>query len=357
MRALVIDDAAVHRLALAAALREVPGIDGVETAASGAEAIRRIATEAFDFVTVDIEMPEMDGFAVLRWIMSQRPLPVVVVSDAQHDRVAIVALELGAFEVLRKPSARPEGLAAWKRQLARAVAGASELRLDALGRRAVPPVDGPAPRPASPAGRPAAGSEPARAVVVAASTGGPAALRDLFGSLEPRPVVVAVAQHMPAPFTQSLAARLSTTTRWRATEARDAEEARPGTILVAPGGHDLELVRHGSRTFCRVSRRPPGRRGAWSPSADRLLSSAARAFGSRAVAVVLTGMGSDGAEGAAAVDAAGGTVVAESRETAVVAGMPEATARLVPRALRLPLHAIAHELERLLPLATLRGSL
>ena len=360
MRVLVVDDSAVHRLSLSSALKQIPSVTSVETARSGPEAIRLIHASAYDLVTLDIEMPEMDGFAVLRWIMATRPLPVLVVSDALHDRVAIVALELGAFDVLRKPTARAGGQVEWREQLARAVAGASGLHLRELERRARSGAPAERPAPPGPLRPGARGESPARAaaIVVAASTGGPAALRDLFASLPPRgSVVAAVAQHMSAPFTKSLAARLGTTTGWRAVEASDGEEAVPGTILVAPGGHDMELVREGSRVVCRVRGVPPGeeRRG-WSPSGDRLLASAARVYGAGTVAVVLTGMGSDGAEGAAAVDAAGGLVVAESSETAVVAGMPEAAARRVPAALRLPLHEIGRRLERRIPLATLPGS-
>lgn len=329
----------------------------IETAGSGAEALRLLHTREFGLVTLDIEMPGMDGFAVLRWIMARHPMPVLVVSEAQQERVAIVALEMGAFDVLRKPSFRQGGLASWKLLLARAVEGASELQVLPLARRARAGESGLRPAGPLPSRAPwSGGATRASALIVAASTGGPPAIRDLFATLRPRPVAVAVAQHMPAPFTRSLAARLDSTTGWRAREAVDGEEVTPGTVLVAPGGHDLEFVKEGGRVLCRVQRVLLGaHHPAWSPSADRLLLSAARVWGAGAVAVVLTGMGDDGAEGAGAIADAGGTVIAESRETAVVAGMPEAAARRVPSAIRLPLNEIPRELEERFPLATLPG--
>ena len=157
---------------------------------------------------------------------------------------------------------------------------------------------------------------------------------------------MAIAQHMPAPFTRSLASRLSSGTDWEVREATDGREAIPGVVWLAPGGHNLELVRQDEMIFLAVS--ASGGRARWCPSGDLLFSSAARCFGSRAVGVVLTGMGDDGAEGALAIAGAGGVVICEGRETAVIPGMPDSAARLVPQAQRLPLPAIAQEVDRVL---------
>jgi two-component system chemotaxis response regulator CheB len=163
--------------------------------------------------------------------------------------------------------------------------------------------------------------------------------------------VVGIVLHIPAPFTKSLAARLESSSGWRAREARDGEAAEDGTILVAPAGHHMEFVGRKGNTVVRI-------RGAtsldkWVPSADSLFSSAATVFGPELVAVVLTGMGNDGTIGATDVSAAGGCVIAESSETAVISGMPEATACAVPKTTRLPLGQIGAELSGHFPLATL----
>lgn len=346
MRALVVEDSAYQRLTLASTLGSMPRITEVETASSGEEAIRKVLSTHFDLVTLDIEMPGMDGFAVLRWLMVNHPLPVLIVSDRKHERTAVMALELGAFDVLGKASARSGGLAAWKVLLADAVEKAAQLRVDLLSARARATPAAPSParkhRRAAPE---AIAPEKTAAVVIAASTGGPPALRDLFLAFGPRPVVVAVAQHIPAPFTRSLAARLAAATGWDAREATDGAELHPGAITVAPGGRHLEMLREGPRVLARLL---PESARRWCPSADALFASAALAFGPHTVAVVLTGMGDDGAEGARAVAEAGGTVICESRESAVICGMPDAAARAVPSALRLSLGEIAPELTRLL---------
>jgi two-component system, chemotaxis family, protein-glutamate methylesterase/glutaminase len=358
LRVLVVDDSAYQRLTLSAALREIAGVREVETVPSGEEAIRRVVSSSFDLVTLDLEMPGIDGFAVLRWLMAHKPVPVLVISDRRHEREALVALELGAFELLGKPSVRSGGLDAWKKSLAESVLEAAQIRLDLLKQRAT--------KAASPAGgrepassrlskrvaaktpfRLAADTREIEAVVVTASTGGPPALRDLFSSFSPRAVFVGVAQHIPAPFTRSLSARLSSATGWDAREAVDGGEAIPGTIWIAPGGKHLRFDRIEDRIVTRLD--SGGDHLRWCPSGDVLFRSAARTFGKRVVGVVLTGMGDDGAEGARAIEHSGGRLICESAATALISGMPDAASRVVPGALRLPLSRIGSELARLCP--------
>lgn len=345
MRVLVVEDSAYQRLRIVEALRAADGVTGVEAAGTGEEAIRRLLSQEFGLVTLDLGLPGMDGHAVLRWIMANRPVPVVVISSDRDERSALLALEAGALEVLGKAGAHPDSLARWKKRLADVVEGARHLSLDSLVRRSAaraagPPSDGAIPRP----GRaPALPGEPP-GLVVAASTGGPPALRDLFLGLSPRNAVVGVAQHMPPPFTQSLAQRLASGTGWDVREAVNGADATPGVVWIAPGGAHLLLVRRSDRVVLRVEPHSPHVR--WCPSADLLFSSAAEAFGSRLVGVVLTGMGDDGAAGSRAIASAGGTVLCESRETAVIAGMPDAAARAVPEAPRVPLGRLPNEIER-----------
>lgn len=345
MRVLVVEDSAYQRLRIVEALRSAGGVTGVEAVGSGEEAIRRLLSGDFGLVTLDLGLPGMDGHAVLRWIMANRPLPVVVISADRDERSALLALEAGALEVLGKAGAHPDSLSRWKRRLADVVEGARHLSLASLVRRSAaraagPPSDGAirVPRRA-----PALPGEPP-ALVVAASTGGPPALRDLFLGLSPRNAVVGVAQHMPPPFTRSLAQRLASGTGWDVREALDGAEATPGVVWIAPGGAHLLLVRRGDRVALQVEPHSP--RFRWCPSADLLFSSAAESFGARLVAVVLTGMGDDGAAGSRAIAAAGGTVLCESHESAVIPGMPDAAARAAPDALRVPLGRLAAEVER-----------
>ncbi len=350
MHVLVVDDSPYHRLRLVEAVREIPRVSRVTTASSGAEAIRLAVASRLDLILLDIEMPAMDGLAVLRWLMAERPVPVLVVTDTRHEGIALRALELGAFDVLRKPPAR--ALAPWRARVAEAIEEASQLRLEPLARRAREERARPAAPPCEPAKKLSeSGLVPrtasGRAVVVASSTGGPPALRDLFASLPPGDFIVAVAQHMPAAFTKKLAAHLSSVTAWESREPVDGECARPGVLWIAPGGHHLAFAEGPLGPSFSV--RPNRHEHPWCPSADALFASAAGTFGHGALAVVLTGMGSDASEGAREIHRQGGLVVCESRETAVIAGMPDAAARLVPAALRAPLPRLADEIASLLP--------
>ncbi|MFN7987523.1 MAG: chemotaxis protein CheB [Thermoanaerobaculia bacterium] len=343
MRVLVVEDSAYQRLRIVEALRATPAVSDVEAVGTGEEAIRRLLTHAFGLVTLDLGLPGMNGQAVLRWIMANRPLPVVVISADQDERSALMALEAGALEVLGKAGAHPESLARWRKRLAEVVEGARLLSMESLVRRSTERAAGPPPSGAVPrAARVVALPGEPPGLVVAASTGGPPALRELFLGLPPQNAVVGVAQHMPPPFTRSLAQRLASGTSWDVREAASGAEASPGVVWIAPGGAHLEFVRLEGRLLLNVASHAP--RSRWCPSADLLFASAASAFGPRLVGVVLTGMGDDGAEGCRAIAAAGGTVLCESRETAVIAGMPDAAARAVPGAGRVPLSLMPGEI-------------
>jgi two-component system chemotaxis response regulator CheB len=350
VKVLVVDDSAYQRLTLAAALRAVALVTSVEVAPTGEAAIRRLLSDSFDLMTLDLEMPGVDGFAVLRWTMENRPLPVLVVTSLSGEGVALSALEAGAYGVLRKSAASVAARSDWKRHLSERVEEARLLHLDALTRRARSGEARLHARGEAAAAGKGPGGNPG-VLAVAASTGGPAALRELFASFPRRELVVGVAQHLPAPFTRSLAARLASHTGWDAREAADGDRAVPGTILVAPAGHHMEFA--GDRRSPVVKVRLAKGDGRWIPSADLLLSSAAALFAEDTVGVVLTGMGTDGAAGARAVAEAGGTVIVESPETAVISGMPESAAQAARSALVLPLGAISRELDRRFPLATL----
>jgi len=331
LRLLVVDDCDASRAAIEDALRGAPGLEVVGAARDGEEALRLALQVAPDLVLLDLQMPRMDGFTLLRLLMAQRPTRVLVLSAMGRRSDVFKALELGALDFV----AKPEG--------SDALRGIRDELVEKCRTLGALQVSRPAPAPRrGVAARGLAAAEPEKLLVVAASTGGPPAvlrfLADLPGDL---PLAVLVAQHMPERFTADFAERLSGACPFAAQEAAEGDLVAAGRILVAPGGRDLELRRDHSGLLRATLGEPAVRAPRWpSPSADRLFSSAARLLGARVCAVVLTGMGSDGREGALAVRRAGGCVLAESAESAVVYGMPHAA-------------AAAGAVDELLPLAEL----
>ena len=315
---MVVDDSALMRQMIRRALEAV-GLEVVGTARDGLEAVERAAELRPDVVTMDVEMPRLDGLGALERLMAQQPVPVVMCSSLTEAGAAATlrALELGAVDFVQKP-APGVGFDEIAGELGRKVLAAVSARPRArvAGARmppaALPRADGPrSPR----SGR-------GRLVVVASSTGGPNALFQVFGALPGQlGAGIVVVQHMPAGFTRSLAARLDERSPLRVKEAETGEQPEPGLVLVAPGDRHLELDEAGK---VRITDGP--REHGVRPAADVTLRSAARAFGGALDLVVLTGMGSDGTAGARYVKAVGGRVVVEDESTAVVWGMPRAVA-------------------------------
>jgi two-component system chemotaxis response regulator CheB len=313
IRVLVIDDSAYSRRTITRMLESSPLIQVVGAARDGEEALRQTFELSPDLITLDLEMPRMDGFTFLRLVMSQRPTPIMVISSRSGDQDTFKALDLGAVDFIAKPAARatPE-LARIEQELVRKVLAIRQLRIDRVQHRI---GAAPAPQRLERAGR------TPRAVVIGSSTGGPAALMHVFGSFaEPPQSAFFVAQHMPAGFTEGFADRLDRLPPMRAREARDGDPAEPGLVLVAPGGSHMTLEARAGRVVARV--RPGSREDKYVPSVDQLFQSASKCYGENLLAVVLTGMGDDGRRGVRAVDASGGRVIAESEDSAVIFGMP-----------------------------------
>jgi two-component system, chemotaxis family, protein-glutamate methylesterase/glutaminase len=330
LRVLVIDDSAYSRRTIAQILERSPLACVVDVARDGEEALRKALTLELDLITLDLEMPRMDGFTLLRLLMAQRPTPVLVVSGLAGKEDVWRALELGAIDFIAKPTRRaaPE-LATIEDELLRKVLAVRELRIDRVRERLRHP----------PALARRSGVSAPRSVVIGASTGGPAALMQLFAAIsEPGACAFLVAQHMPEGFTRSFAERIARTTPFAAREADSGMSPEPGSVLIAPGGRHLELELRGAEVVTRVLEAKPADR--FAPSVDRLFESAASCYGPDLLAVVLTGMGDDGAAGSRAVKRRGGNVIAESEETAVVYGMPRQAARIGAVDALLPLHAI-----------------
>jgi two-component system chemotaxis response regulator CheB len=333
IRVLVIDDSAFSRQAITRMLESSPLVEVVGTARDGEEALRKAFDLEPDVITLDLEMPRMDGFTFLRIVMARRPTPVIVISGRAGEGSVFKALELGAVDFIAKPTphATPR-LASIERELIRKVHAVRELRIDRVRERlaALPPALG---------ADAALGAAPG-VVAIGASTGGPAALLQIFGAFqEPPRCAFLVAQHMPEGFTRGFAERLDRLTAFTACEAQGGEPLAPGAILVAPGGGHLEVEAAGGRVRAVVSAASPSDK--YAPSVDRLFESAAKACAADLLAVVLTGMGDDGRLGALAVKAAGGRVLAESDETAVIHGMPQQAIRTGAVDAVLPLHEMA----------------
>lgn len=333
-RVLVVDDSAFTRRSIADLLRARPEIEVIGKAADGEEALRLVSVLEPDAITLDLEMPRMDGFTFLRILMSKRPTPVVVVSSYSQKENVFRALELGAIDFVAKPTRIADlELSMLRDELADKVLVARQLGSKAMATaardRIDPRFDAPTdPRARSPAPQPAVEGPPTIWVAIASSTGGPTALMEVFRRLPSRfQGAVLVAQHMPDKFTRTFAERLDRRSALAVSEAADLDIPRAGRAFVCPGRRsmELELDPAGGEPRLRIRPRDPSDR--YVPSADRLLESVARVAGERAVGVVLTGMGDDGARGAMAIREAGGVVVAEAEHSAVVYGMPGAAVR------------------------------
>jgi two-component system chemotaxis response regulator CheB len=316
---LVVDDSALVRRVIADIVAESGEFRVAGEAADGMDAIRKVHALDPDIVTLDVQMPELDGLQALGYIMSEAPRPVVMLSALESPEggdLTIRALELGAVDFVRKPGADGaiERLALRERLLT-GLRGALAMNLSATSVLA---------RPRLARRRPPAESRPARLVVaVAASTGGPRALAELVPALPPLlDTAVLVVQHMPAGFTESLARRLDRMAALPVAEARAGEPILSNHVYVAPGGRHLTVAADAGAPRLVLEDGPPvhGVR----PCADLLFQSVARRFGANAVGVVLTGMGKDGAEGLRLMRREGAFAIVQDQSSAVVYGMPRA---------------------------------
>lgn len=334
---LVVDDSALMRRVISDVIEADEGFRVVATARDGDDALRKLHALDPDLVTLDFEMPGMDGLAVLGYIMSETPRPVVMLSAYTHrgGELTLRALDLGAVDFVAKPSGTIspdlERVGNRLREALRAADAANLANLPvrmpgngASGGRTRPPA-----RSAAPANV---------GIGIAASTGGPRALTELIPRLpSPLGAAVLIVQHMPPAFTRTLAERLDGISLLPVREAIRDEPLLPDRVYVAPGGYHMRVAASDGVPRVLLDREPP----LWGvrPAADHLFRSLAACYGSRGIGAVLTGMGRDGADGLSAIAAAGGTGFAQDRATSVIYGMPDAAARHA--AAVLPLAAIA----------------
>jgi two-component system chemotaxis response regulator CheB len=352
IKVLVVDDSAYNRKAIAEILEGIPEAVIVGKAADGQEALQLALVERPDVITLDLEMPRMDGFAFLRLLMSAQPTPVIVISAYAEKENVFRALELGALDFVAKPTAkispeiydvREEVLR--KVRLAAQVGPHSLHRLQSYLPADLSPTGGyPVVVPERVKAFDAGQAPPAeKIVVIAASTGGPATLTRILSAL---PVDIdagiAVAQHMPPRFTTTFSERLGKQCALRVTELVTLDTLRRGTVYIAPGDRNLEVTPAAQGAVIKAVR--PSPMDKYVPSGDLLFCSAARALRKNVLGVVLTGMGDDGAAGALAVFNEGGEIVVESRETAVVDGMPSSVLRTGIAATELSAERIAQKI-------------
>lgn len=336
IHAVVIDDSAFNRVTLSKMLESGGDVRVIATAVDGEDGIKQVLRHRPDVVTLDLEMPSMDGFAFLRWVMVSRPTPVIVISSRASERNVFKALELGAVDFIAKPGGRVSArLEEIRDDLLSKVRQCVNVRLDNVRKRirdeepAAPPPQSAIPEP----------SQSIDCVVIGASTGGPPAIQMLVQALPLLPVPVVIVQHMPPLFTRLFAERLNRLGAFTVREAADGEPLERGTVLIAPGGKQTTIRRDGDRLRIRVEPRAPGDLHA--PSVNRLFSSASDACGERLVAVVLTGMGDDGAAGVRRIAETGGRTIAEAASTAIIYGMPAEAIRTGGVGQVLPLPQIA----------------
>lgn len=347
VRVLVVDDSVVMRRLVSQALAADPRIEVVGTAANGRLALARADQLAADVVTMDIEMPEMDGIEAVRALrQAGHRMPIVMFSSLTERgaRATLDALAAGASDYVAKPTGGGtlgESLHRVAEELVPKILALAGVRTVA---RALPTRTGTAAPAArlSPAG--ALPRRAARLVVVGSSTGGPEALsRFVSGLTVPPRVPVLVVQHMPPVFTRQLAARLDRLGAPTVLEAAAGDELRPGCVYVAPGDHHLEVRTRGVDLVVGLSDGPPV--NFCRPSVDVLFASAVAAVAGDLVGVVMTGMGTDGRTGAGRIVEAGGTVIVQDQATSVVWGMPGAVATAGYAHRVLPLEQLAGAVE------------
>jgi len=342
IRVLVVDDMALVRAVLTEGLAADAEIEVGGTAGDPYAAARLIPQLRPDVITLDVEMPRMDGVEFLRRLMPQHPLPVVMVSALTESgaQITLDALEAGAVDFVTKPAADiARGLDAMMDELRTKVKIAATANLTGLRRRLG------AAAPAAPPRKGAARESTARVIAIGASTGGTEALRTVITRLPPDAPGVVVVQHMPPGFTRSFAERLNKLAAMEVREAQDGDRILRGRVLVAPGALQMRVRRSGAQYGVEV--RPGDLVCGHCPSVEVLMHSVAASVGPHAIGVMLTGMGHDGADAMRAMREAGARTLAQDEASCVVFGMPKEAFRRGGAERLVPLEAIAAEVLKL----------
>ena len=320
IRILVVDDSALVRQTLTAILSREPEFVVVGSAKDPFDAREKVKALAPDVLTLDVEMPKMDGITFLRNLMRLRPMPVVMISSlTERDAdVSLQALEIGAVDFVTKPRlGTADGLEELARDICAKVRAAASARLSARASTSQP-------RLFAPKANLLATTD--RIIAIGASTGGTEAIARILEAFPPDAPAVVIAQHIPEVFSERFARRLDEGSALRVREARDGDPLVLGTVFIAPGNFHLRVVRSGAKYHCRVTQ--DERINRHRPSVDVLFRSVAAEVGRNAVGVLLTGMGEDGAAGLKVMRDAGAPTLAQDKESSVVWGMPGEAVKL-----------------------------
>lgn len=329
----VVDDSALIRLRLRTSFMSSPEIQVVGEAANGEEALKKIPLLKPDVVTLDVEMPVLDGLNTLKQLNQIYPIPVIMLSSQTTTgaKATLEALENGAVDFVTKDKDWDKVLAELKEKIKVAVTVKRSLpRIESL-------------KPSSP--NIAIGKNGRQLVIIGASTGGPPALREVIAKLPPSlPVPVVIIQHITRGFSKPLAEQLGKATSLKVREAVPGEMLLPGTVYVAPAGYTFKIEKNGSRFTAKIIEPAEYLPAHFYPSVDEAMLSAAEVAGDKVIGVLLTGMGKDGALGMKAIKERGGYTIAQDEETSVVYGMPKAAVDLGAASRVLPLEEIAREI-------------
>lgn len=347
IRVLIIDDSAVVRESLRSIMESDPEIDVMDTAIDPIHAAEKIKKEVPDVITLDVEMPRMDGITFLYKIMSQHPIPVVMCSSLTEEgcETTLKAFEYGAVDIILKPKMGVKTFLEESRiRIIDSVKAAAQARVKKITRRTLRPavkLTADAVLKVQP-GRAAMIRTTEKIVVVGASTGGTEALREFLEAMPLDCPAIAIVQHMPENFTRSFANRLNSICSIEVKEAADGDTMVRGRALIAPGNIHLMIQRSGARYFVKLKNGPLVCRHR--PSVDVLFRSAAEFVGANAIGVIMTGMGDDGARGMLEMKNAGAYNIAQDEKSCVVFGMPQEAIKREAVDKVLPLKAIAEDI-------------
>ena len=337
IKVLIVDDSAIVRKIFSEELSKYPDIDVVGSAPDPFVARDKIVALKPDVITLDIEMPRMDGLTFLRKMMKYYPLPIIIVSSLtpKGGKLTLEAMEIGAVDVIAKPgsSYTVSDMSAQLVEKIRAAAWAKVVKIDS-------DISEPDRTPLK-----ALAQTSYKVIAIGASTGGTEALKKVLTRLPANAPGIAVVQHMPANFTTSFAERLNSLCQLTVKEASDNDSVVPGTVLIAPGNYHMILRRSGARYYVEVKTGPMVHHQR--PAVDILFKSTAKYAGANAIGVILTGMGADGAEGLLEMKKAGAGTIAQDERSCVVFGMPKEAIKLGAVDSVLPLDQIAAEMMRM----------
>jgi len=346
IKVLIVDDSALVRQTLNEILSADPRLEVMATAQDPFDAARKMQRDIPDVITLDVEMPRMDGITFLQKIMSQHPLPVVICSSltGKSSETTMKAIEYGAVDIIEKPRmGTKQFLQESAIRICDTVRAAALAKMKPVPVKKIEPkltADAVLTKPTSKAMI----QTTEKVVAIGASTGGTEALRVFLESLPPDAPAMVIVQHMPEHFTASFAKRLDSLCRISVKEAQDNDTVMPGRALIAPGNHHMLLKRSGARYFVEIKDGPLVCRHR--PSVDVLFRSAARYAGRNAVGVIMTGMGDDGAKGLLEMKEANAFTIAQDEKSCVVFGMPCEAIKMGAAQKVLPLESIAGEVLR-----------